>query len=68
MGTINNEDGKMNEAVINEVIKIGAQAVVEMFANKGVTPTQEEVSAWVTKNWDVLVAGMVKGVFEAAHL
>lgn len=57
----------MNEAVINEVIKIGAQAAVEMFANKGVTPTQEEVKAWVLNNWDALVAGMVKGVFEAAQ-
>ena len=57
----------MNEAVINEVIKIGAQAVVEMFANKGVTPTQEEVNAWVLNNWDARVAGMVKGVFEAAQ-
>ena len=57
----------MNEAVINEVIKIGAQAAVEMFVNKGVTPTQEEVNVWVLNNWDALVAGMVKGVFEAAH-
>ena len=57
----------MNEAVINEVMKIGAQAVVEMFVNKGVTPTREEVETWVINNWDALVYGMVKGVFEAAR-
>lgn len=57
----------MNEAAINEVMKIGAQAVVEMFVNKGVNPTQEEVKAWVINNWDALVKGMVNGVFEAAR-
>ena len=56
----------MNELVINEVIKMGAESAVEMFSKQGVTPTQKEVAEWVQNNWEALVEGMVKGVSEAA--
>ena len=56
----------MNESTLNEIMNIGAQAAVELFAKEGVKPTQENVSKWVSDNWEALCKGMVQGVSMAA--
>jgi hypothetical protein len=56
----------MNEATLNQIIQIAAEAAVELFVKKGIEATPELVNAWVNDNWAMLSKGIIKGVEDAA--